>query len=106
MALVIYSLPCYSIQVMSSAAARKSDKKHEPSEESNKSTAVLLFATAADTTWRMFVPTLGGSLLGLWLDGVWGTEPLLAVAGLALGIAMTAVLVRQQYKEVEKNNVD
>lgn len=88
---------------MSAAAAKNSDEKPKPPE---KSAALILFATAADTTWRMFVPTLGGTLIGLWLDGQWKTEPLCSLAGLGIGIGITALLVRQQYKKAnEATNV-
>lgn len=82
---------------MSAAKSKKSDDKPQP--PADKSTVVLLFAIAADTTWRMFVPTLGGAGLGLWADSVYDTEPMYAVGGLALGIIITAFLVRQQYKK-------
>jgi F0F1-type ATP synthase assembly protein I len=85
---------------MSSAAAKHSDHsddKPAPSDKkSDKSAAILLFATAADTTWRMFVPTLGGTLIGLWLDGTYHTEPWYSIGGLIMGIIITALLVRQQ----------
>lgn len=81
---------------MSSAAAKNSDDKPKPPE---KSAALILFMIAADTTWRMFIPTLGGTLLGLWLDSVMKTEPWFAVGGLALGIIITAFLIRQLYKK-------
>lgn len=86
---------------MSAAAAKNSDKKPAPSQ---KSTAVLLFMIAADTTWRMFVPTLGGALLGLWIDSMAGTEPWYAVGGLAVGIVVTTLLVRQQYKKANEQS--
>ena len=85
---------------MSSAAPKNSEDKPKPPEgQPEKSAALILFAVAADTTWRMFVPTLGGTLLGLWLDSVNKTEPLYGIIGLALGIVITALLVRQQYKQ-------
>lgn len=88
---------------MSSAAAKNSDEKQKPSDGTpNKPTAFILLSTAADTTWRMFVPTLGGTLIGLWLDGQFGTEPWYGIGGLVLGIIITALLVRQQYKQVDK----
>lgn len=65
-----------------------------------------MFATAVDTTWRMFVPTLGGALLGLWVDGKVGTEPIFAVGGLLVGVAVTALLVKQQYKKVDDNHAE
>jgi F0F1-type ATP synthase assembly protein I len=81
---------------MSSAAAKDSDDKPTPPE---KSTVVLLFMIAADTTWRMFVPTLGGTLIGLWAESQWHIKPWGGIIGLMIGIAITAVLIRQQYKK-------
>ncbi len=86
---------------MSAAAAKKSDDKETPPQ---KSAVVLLFMIAADTTWRMFVPTLGGALLGLWIDSMADTEPWYAVGGLAVGIVVTTLLVRQQYKKANEQS--
>jgi len=91
---------------MSAASAKNSDKKDVPSGKTTKSMAILLFATAADTTWRMFVPTLGGSLIGLWIDDIAGTEPIFAVGGLVVGVVITILLVRQQYKQVEESHAE
>ena len=85
---------------MSSAAAKSSDDKPKPPE---KTTALILLATAADTTWRMFVPTLGGTFVGLWADGAWHISPWGGIGGLMIGIVITALLIRQQYKEVDKD---
>ena len=88
---------------MSSAAPKNSDDKQKPTEKSpDKSAALILFATAADTTWRMFVPTLGGTMIGLWIDGIYNTEPWYGVGGLAIGIVITSLLVRQQYKQTSE----
>ncbi|HEX5042198.1 MAG TPA: AtpZ/AtpI family protein [Candidatus Polarisedimenticolaceae bacterium] len=37
--------------------------------------------------FELVVPIVLGLLLGLWLDGRWGTRPWLAVTGVVLGIA-------------------
>ena len=37
--------------------------------------------------FEIVVPIVLGLLLGLWLDGRWGTRPWLAVIGVVLGIA-------------------
>ena len=81
---------------MSAAPARNSDDKPSKPEQN---AAFILFSIAADTTWRMFIPTLGGTLIGLWLDGIYGTEPWCGIGGLAIGIVITAFLIRQQYKQ-------
>ncbi len=84
---------------MSSAAAKNSDDKPKPPE---KSAALILFMIAADTTWRMFIPTLGGTLLGLWIDSMLKTEPWFAVGGLVVGIIVTTFLIRQLYKKANE----
>lgn len=75
-----------------SAAADKSDKSTPPA----KSTVILLFMIAADTTWRMFVPIIGGTALGVWADNVFATKPWATIAGITVGIAIAAWLVHQQ----------
>lgn len=78
-----------------SAAADKSDKTGTPSQP-QRSMVVLLFIIAADTTWRMFVPIIGGTALGVWADNTLTDKPLGTVIGITVGIAIAALLVRQQ----------
>ena len=85
---------------MSAAEAKNSEEKPAPAE---KSTVVLLFNIVADTTWRMFAPTFGGTALGLWAEAQWHIQPWGGIVGLGIGIIITAFLVRQLYK---KANVD
>lgn len=79
-----------------SAAADKSDNKDEPSQ---KSTVVLLFMIAADTTWRMFVPVIGGTILGVWADNVFASKPIATIVGVTVGVVIAALLVRQQMRK-------
>jgi hypothetical protein len=81
------------------ASKESPDGTHQP--PPSTSTVILLLATIADTTWRMFVPTLGGTAFGLWLDAQWRTTPWLGLAGLGLGIIITSLLVRQQLKKAQ-----
>jgi hypothetical protein len=67
------------------------------------STVILLLATIGDTTWRMFVPTLGGTGLGLWADSQWHTQPWLSITGLGVGIVITVFLMIDQFKKVNKS---
>lgn len=68
----------------------------------NSSTVILLFTTMADTTWRLFVPTVGLTILGLVLDKNMNTTPWLMIAGIVLGSIIAILLVKQQLKKVKK----
>ena len=60
--------------------------------------ARVILGTIGDTTWRMFVPSIGCTLLGVWLDSVFGLKPWLMFAGLVIGIALAAGLITHQIK--------
>lgn len=81
---------------MQGASPKNSDGQKTPPESS--STVVLM--TIADTTWRMFVPSIGCTLLGVWLDSKWDTSPWLLFAGVILGFLVAAFAVWQQYKKL------
>lgn len=68
----------------------------------DKSTVILMLGTMVDTTWRMFVPTIGLMLVGLWIDQKFHTTPLLAFTGLVAGAALAYALVRRQIKRVKR----
>lgn len=62
----------------------------------------VVFMTIADTTWRMFVPSIGFTLLGMWLDSEWGTTPWLMFIGIIIGLVIAALAVWLQYKRLVK----
>ena len=66
------------------------------------STPLLLLATIADTTWRMFVPSIGMTLLGVWLDTVFTTKPWLMIIGIIVGFAFAILLVKKQMDTIKK----
>lgn len=76
-------------------------KKPVPPEQS---TVVLLLGTIADTTWRMFIPTIGLTILGLLADKVLHTTPWIMTAGIILGALTAYVLVRRQIKKVKQDD--
>lgn len=53
-------------------------------------------ATIADTTWRMFVPSVGFTLLGVWADAEWNTKPWLMAVGIVIGAVSAYLLVSRQ----------
>jgi len=67
-----------------------------------RSIVTILLLTMADTTWRMFGPTLAGLFLGLWIDSLTGKAPLFTIILLLLGVAATVGLVFQQMRNVKK----
>lgn len=65
---------------------------------SSEPTALELLASMADTTWRMFVPTLPLIALGNWADTTYSTKPFFMLAGALVGGAVAALLVKKQLK--------
>lgn len=62
--------------------------------------STVVFMTIADTTWRMFIPSMGFTALGIWLDSKWHATPWLMFAGIIIGLVVAAFAVRQQYKKL------
>lgn len=84
-----------------STSPRLSEKSQTPSRKPI-SAPMLLVLTGLDTTWRMFVPTLGGVLAGIGIDKWIGIAP---IATIVLGIAgtvLSAVLIIRQLKSIRK----
>lgn len=65
-----------------------------------RSAAVLLVLTIADTTWRAFVPTIGGTLLGIGLDFIFNVAPWFTIIMIAVGCATSAWLIALQLRGV------
>lgn len=83
---------------MSTSPNRGDDNPVPPS----ASTVVLLLLTIADTTWRLFVPSIGLTVIGLLLDKQFDTTPWNMTAGIILGVCIAVLLVRLQLKKVDK----
>lgn len=84
-----------------STSRNDGDKQPVPPD---RSTVVLLLGTIADTTWRMFVPTIGLTILGLVTDKALRTTPWLMSAGIVLGAGLAYALVRRQIKKVKQED--
>ena len=67
-----------------------------------KHSTVLLMLTIADTTWRLFIPLVGATILGLWADKQVGTKPWLMVIAMIIGAVVACLLVRTQIKKVKQ----
>lgn len=62
--------------------------------------STVVFMTIVDTTWRMFVPSIGLTLLGAWLDSRLQTAPWLLLAGSIFGLIIAALAVSMQLKKI------
>lgn len=71
------------------------------SKDAAQNTTTLLL-TMADTTWRVFVPTILFVGLGIWADLTVGTKPWLTFLGLAIGLIVASFLIRAQIKKVQR----
>ena len=67
-----------------------------------------ILATIGDTTWRMFVPSIGFTLLGVWADtriltftGESATKPWFMVAGIIIGCLGAVLLVKKQLSDIK-----
>lgn len=69
---------------------------------SGLSAPLLLFMTALDTTWRAFVPTIGGTFLGIGIDHLFGIAPIGTIICLILGFSASTLLVIQQLSSVRR----
>jgi hypothetical protein len=73
---------------------------HSPT--SISSAAILLLVTILDTTWRAFVPTIGGTILGINLDHVFNTAPVITIVMIIVGFITSALLVTLQIRRVRR----
>lgn len=67
-----------------------------------QSTVVLLLGTIADTTWRMFIPIIGFTIVGVYSDNTFHTKPWFTVVGILIGVILAAILVIRQLKKVQR----
>lgn len=61
-----------------------------------------VLASLADTTWRVAVPTVLFSGLGIFIDNKLHTTPLFTIIGLVIGLAGAGALIWQQVQNVTK----
>lgn len=80
----------------------KKDKDASVAARQPLSAPVILFVTALDTTWRIFVPTLGGVFAGIGLDHAWNTVPIMTIICLVIGTVISIVLIARQLTNVRK----
>lgn len=80
-------------------------KEPEPIEPSAREIVLVMFGTLANTTWRLFVPTIGGTILGVWADNSWDTKPWFTIIGVSLGTIGSFMLIYAQLSQIKKSGL-
>ena len=77
-----------------------------PANDTGDSGAMMILArTMIGTMWRMFLPTIGLTLLGLWLDNVSGTKMRWLLAGIVSGAIISVILVALQIAKIKQQEL-
>ena len=66
---------------------------------------MILARTMIGTMWRMFLPTIGLTLLGLWLDNVSGMKMRWLLAGIISGAIISVILVALQISKIKQQEL-
>ena len=66
---------------------------------------MILTRTMIGTMWRMFLPTIGLTLLGLWLDNVSGMKMRWLLAGIISGAIISVILVALQIAKIKRQEL-
>lgn len=77
-----------------------------PANDTGDSGAMMILArTMIGTMWRMFLPTIGLTLLGLWLDNVSGMKMRWLLAGIIYGAIISVILVALQIAKIKQQEL-
>ena len=85
------------------SAAMSSQRKPRPARPESRDqsaaarryTSIALAARFTGLGWLIAVELVAPTILGLWLDGVWDTRPIMTLAGLGLGTLLVPLSVWQ-----------
>lgn len=81
---------------------KAADSTTQPPASKGSLSATSMILMIADTSARLFVPTIGGTILGIWADHNFDTKPWMTVAGVMLGAALAFVLVFMQLRSIKR----
>ena len=77
----------------------KNDQKTERVVPENRALVYSMVRSMADTTWRMFTPTVIAVPVGFWADMKLGTKPWLTLLGVPVGLGLSVLLVKKQLEQ-------
>ena len=78
---------------------RKTPTLDSQKEISDRSPIGVISQIAISTTLRLFVPTVGLTVLGLWLDRNFGMMPLFTAVGIVIGSILAGLLIIRQLNQ-------
>jgi F0F1-type ATP synthase assembly protein I len=78
---------------------KSSQKNSDESQEPTSLPVAFMLGTIGDTTWRMFVPTVGLMSAGYLVDKTLGTKPWFFISGVVLGSIVAGLLIRNQFRK-------
>lgn len=81
---------------------KAADSTTTPSASKGSLSATSMVLMVADTTARLFIPTIGGTVLGIWADHSLDTTPWMTVAGVAAGAVLAFLLVFMQVRSIKR----
>lgn len=87
---------------MSESPRTTKEPEQTTKQHSNVSAPMLMLLTALDTTWRLFIPIIGGTFLGIGIDHLFNIVPFGTVACLILGVIASGLLITKQLQDVRK----
>jgi Putative F0F1-ATPase subunit (ATPase_gene1). len=80
---------------------KSSNSSEETKPQTNSNAVLILLGDIADTTWRMFVPTILFAVIGYQLDRLWHTNMIFAIIGVMFGALIAGLLVWKQLRKVK-----
>mgnify|MGYP006956301000 CR=1 FL=1 len=81
---------------------RPSSEQSRTTKKQSTSAPMLIFMTALDTTWRAFIPTIGGVFLGIGLDHLFNIAPVATFICLIGGTGLSVFLIAKQLRDIRR----
>lgn len=81
---------------------KAADSTTTPPAPKGSLSAASMILMIADTTARLFIPTIGGTVLGIWADHRFDTKPWLTVAGVTGGAVLAYLFVFMQLRSIKR----
>ena len=81
---------------------KAADPTTNPPASKGPLSATSMFLLIPDTSARLFVSAIGGTVLGIWADHSFNTKPWMTVAGVVFGAALAFLLVFMQLRSIKR----